>query len=269
MGRHCFLPKLLCLLSGLFTLQAEEPLPVIRNLPVEVIEQLGQELYQRDQLAWKATDAIQAEYPESKSMRLQGWITELGKPTSRVYFIRKSPKDDGALELAYLVEFDEAGETTVIPKLGEPLPEDVALRFRARSTAIDAMPGFYDRPYNIEVLKDPEGDGFLVYVMVATQEAHEIVIGGHVRITVSADGRQAEQVDELSRSLLIIDKRKRESSEAIATVVSHIVSPTPVETHIFNALLHEVPLFVTTGEDEVWMVQGGKMKRHRFDPEEE
>jgi len=257
------LVMILVLCMGTFRIiyASEDSSPDIRQFPPETIERLGRELYQRDQLAWKATDALQAAYPESKSMALQGWITVLGE-VPKVYFIRKAP-GESTFELAYRVIFDPQGEVTVTPRLGEALPSEVARRFQARSTALEAMPGYYDRRYNIEVLNDPDGNGFLVYVMPATEQWYEVVIGGHVRITVSEDGQTAEAVDELSRSLLIIDKRQGEKGEkkVVATMVSHIVSKTPVEPHVFNSLLHETPIYVVTGPEETWMVQGDQMEK--------
>jgi hypothetical protein len=43
--------------------------------------------------------------------------------------------------------------------------------------------------------------------------------------------------------------------------VTHIVSPTPVETHVFLGLLYRMPIVVGTGKDTVWVVENGKVSR--------
>ena len=43
---------------------------------------------------------------------------------------------------------------------------------------------------------------------------------------------------------------------------SHIVSPTPVETHVFLSLLYKLPLAVgTSATKEVWLVDKGRISK--------
>jgi hypothetical protein len=123
-------------------------------------------------------------------------------------------------------------------------------------------PRFPDRPYNFEVLDDPDGEGFLVYALAATKDPNEVVAGGHSRITVSKDGTKVESVDRLSRSLLVLPKSgPGGASKAKALTMTHVVSPTPVETHVFLSLQHKMPFYVATGEKEVWKVEKGTIKK--------
>lgn len=250
------------LLIGLLTsltsgnvLLAEDKSAEVRNLDLKTIEKLGNELYKRDTLAATATDLLFEKHPEAKEMKFGGWLTEIGAGVSRVYLFKRA--DDGVKQ-GYVAVFSDGKEPRITEHLDEPIPEELKPRLLARSTAIEAIPGFFDRPYNFEVLDDPDGTGFIVYALAATNDANEIVVGGHYRVTVTEDGKKAESVDALSKSLLILPKRPPEAEkEVVAFTVSHIVSATPVETHVFLSRLHGKSFFVTTGKDALWKVENG------------
>jgi hypothetical protein len=240
--------------------------PKIRAFDLKTIETLGQELYRRDELAGKGTDLMFEQRPESKREPLKGWVSILKDDASVVYFLREKEK---LLTLAYTITFPRKGEPVVEDHVGEAVPEAVRARYRARRTALEAVPKLYTRP-NIEVIDDPDGDGYLVYVLASTDQPNQMVVGGHYRVTVSADGLKAEQVDALSRSLLIVPTGKDavpKGSEPVGVVVSHIVSDTPVESHVFVSLLHHTPVCVATMDGAVWNVEEGKIRKIK-EPEE-
>ena len=260
-------PLLIALLLGVFCaslVRAEEPkLPKIREFEIKTIEALGKELYRRDQLASNATDMLFAAAPEAKNQPLRGWVSILGEDTATVYFIQQKGDD---LSLAYTITFPGKGEPVVKAQLGEPLPESVRTRFQARQTALTAVPKLYTPQTNAEVLDDPAGKGFLVYVLASTTKPNEMVVGGHYRVTVSPDGRKAEAVDALSRSLLILPVNPPDAPKGAETAlayVTHIVSPTPVETHVFVSLLHRKTLLVATSKTDIWKVEGGSITKEK------
>jgi hypothetical protein len=262
---------LVALLLGVFCIgpiRAEEPkeLPKIREFEIKTIEALGKELYRRDHLASDATDLLFASHPEAKEQPIRGWVSILGEDASTVYFVRQ--KDD-VLSLAYTITFPREGKPTVKDQVGEPLPESVRARFLARQTAIAAVPRRYTPQINAEVLDDPAGKGFLVYVLSSTDEPNKMVVGGHYRVTVSADGKKAEVVDALSRSLLILPLNSPDApkgAETVASFMTHIVSPTPVETHVFVSLLHKRTLFVSTSRTDIWKVENGTITKEAIKP---
>ena len=47
-------------------------------------------------------------------------------------------------------------------------------------------------------------------------------------------------------------------ARAAGLVASHVVSPTPVETHVFLSLAYRQPLYIVTG-DQFWPVQDGRI----------
>lgn len=237
----------------------------IREFDVQTIEKLGKELYRRDTLAASASDLLLSKHPEARRERIAGWITQPGKSVSRVFFLQK--RDDGFAQ-AYVAIFEKGKAPAIESHLGEAIPEEISLRYNALQTGKDAVPRFYDRPYNFEVLDDPDGSGFLVYALAATKDANEMVIGGHYRISVSADSKKAEAVDALSATLFTMPKRPEDlkGDENIeATVVTHVVSKTPVETHGFVSLLYKRPFLVVTGEHDAWRVEEGNISRFDLD----
>lgn len=249
---HRAVVAILLLISTL-TSRAEES---IQELSLPTIKALGKELYQRDQVASAATDVLLAAKPEARSVPVRGWITHSENDVQRVYFIQER---DSKISLAYSVTFHEKTAPKIEDHKGADLPEPVARRFTARQAALAAIPKFMTKKYNFEVLDAPTGGGFIVYALAATQNPSEVVVGGHYRVTVAADGK-VQQVDALSRSFLVLQKQNPEADkdkEVVGITMSHVVSSTPVETHVFLSLLHKTPLYVLTPDKVIWKVSEG------------
>ena len=94
-------------------------------------------------------------------------------------------------ELTRVSQSPEKGATTPAKK-------------KAKQTAMAALRGkLFNIHYDYVVLGDPSGNGFLVYALGSTRKSGQVVLGGHVRVSVSADGAIVKRVDPLSRTLLI------------------------------------------------------------------
>ncbi len=138
------------------------------------------------------------------------------------------------------------------------------VRKRARRTAIAALQGkLFNIRYDYTVLDDPDGSGFLVYALGSTKTPDEIVLAGHFRVTVSADGEKAERVDALSRSLFINNKKQVPAGSQVAAMfVTQLVSSKPLETLIYTSNLAETPILVATPPNgQVWVVGNGKITK--------
>lgn len=254
------LAGLLALCVGPWTKRAETA-PAIRDFPITTIETLGEQLYRQDVMAATAFDTLFAAHPEAQQIPIRGWITESNADAQRVFILQEK---DAKQSLAFIINFPKDSPPAVEAHLGEPLTPFIKTRLAARRTAIEAIPKFMAEKYNFEVLDDPDGNGFLVYGLAATTKPDEIVVGGHYRVSVTADGSKAEQVDSLSRSLLILPKKSGDipkGSELSGHMMSHIVSPTPVETHVLASLQHNTPLYVATSETDLWKVYGGRIEK--------
>jgi len=230
----------------------------IRPFPLPVIVHLGVKLYQQDKIASDAFDFLFTSHPEAKKLQLRGWITEYEGENRRVYFIQGS--DEQHPSLAYTLTLSPDGGTKVADRRGDPLPDFVARRYAARQAAIASIPKFAPgRSYNFEVLDDPENKGgFIVYALAISNDPDEVVVGGHYRVTISELGK-VKRVDALSKSFLVLNKRAHPPKDAPAPglYMSHLLSDTPVETHVYLSILHQMPLFVSTPDLVVWKVEDG------------
>jgi hypothetical protein len=135
-------------------------------------------------------------------------------------------------------------------------------RTRARDTAVAALKGrLFDIPYNYVVVDDPDGSGFLVYALAHAK--NEIILGGHFRVTVSADGSKAERVDALSNSLLRQPPppKGHEGEKPLTVSMSQIVSNRPLETCVYTSLHDKVIVSVGMVNDnaKVWAFVGEKI----------
>jgi hypothetical protein len=135
-------------------------------------------------------------------------------------------------------------------------------RNRARDTANAVLKGkLFEIPYKYVVLDDPDGRGFLVYALAYSRK--EIILGGHFRVTVSADGSKAERVDALSNTLLRQPPPPKglEGEKPLTVSISQIVSNRPLETCVYTSLHDKVIVGVGMVNDnaKVWMFVGDKI----------
>ena len=236
----------------------------IREFSVSTLERLGSELYYRDQIAAQSSELLLKTKPIVRSLKIRGWITDLQPEGKSVYWIADTPSGPS---LAYKVTFRGLMDPEVEDLRGQPLPPKVALRYKARQTAADALKGkLYDIQYNFEVLDDPDRSGFLVYAIGATDKSDEVVLGGHFRVTVSADGEKAERVDALSKSLLINKEGDGlpPAAHQVGMAVTQLVSDKPVETLVYTNRLTGQPIAVATSPNgQVWYIENGKITREK------
>jgi hypothetical protein len=134
---------------------------------------------------------------------------------------------------------------------------------RAKQTVVTASKGkLFDIHYDFVVLDDPSGNGLLVYALGSTRKGGQYVLGGHVRVSVSADGGTVKRVDLLSHTLLVQDEKHNtlpKGSHLTGMYYNQIVSNKPVETLIYASSLAKKPIFVGTPDGKMWQVANGKM----------
>ena len=138
------------------------------------------------------------------------------------------------------------------------------VRKRAIQTARAALQGhLFNLRYDYVVLNDPDGKRFLVYALGKTAKADEIVLGGHLRVTVSADGAKAERIDPLSKTRMVGSERNSglpAGYHLAALYFNQIVSNRPVETLIYTSNLVRKNIYVGTPDGKMWLVAKGRMK---------
>jgi hypothetical protein len=246
------LTTILCLAWGIPAVGSE-----IREFSVPIIEKLGRELSRRDSIAARAADLIAESQPVAKSLKRRGWITDLRPGGDVVYIVAETAAGPC---LAYEVTFERSKKPMVQDKRGQPLPPGIALRYKAAETARVALQGkFFDINYNFEVLDDPDGSGFLVYALAATNKKGEFPTGGHYRVTVSSDGSRAERADLLSQFMA---NRAKPGSELEYITSTQVASNLPVETWIYSSNLYHVPIMLGMMDGSTWLINKGQV--HKF-----
>ena len=139
------------------------------------------------------------------------------------------------------------------------------VRKRAKQTAIAALRGkLFKIHYDYIVLNDPDGSGFLVYGLGKGPEPGDVVVCGHFRVTVSADGNKVERIDALSQGLMIENKNVNHSPAGykdVGIVIAQRVSNKPVETFVYANLLLGKDLFISGPDFSVWFIHNGKITK--------
>jgi hypothetical protein len=258
------MPRLFLLALSILSLVAASSVVAgeIREFNVPTLQRLGNELSRRDEIAAQAADFAVARYPEWKKVSPQYWITALGKSADSVYLIDAREPEP---RVAYKVIFPTSGSPNILDAHHQPLPSEIAVRYKALQTAIKAaLPTLnvaYGARYNYEVLNDPEGNGFLVYALAAFTKKNVVYNGGHVRITVSADGAKAKRIDQLSHG--IIEQKSNPGHEVVAVAIAQAVATNhPVETFLYESHLYHLPMFVATNDGAVWRIVNREI--HKF-----
>lgn len=248
----CFAISLLAPLGAV----AQQP---IRAFSIDVIEQLGREIYRRDMAAAEATDIMLEQGLDLDAYPLRGWVVTEDSAGVLVTFV-------GQYDAEYKAVFDIRPDASGAPRFAlaerRALSTEEAAQFRARSVAQDEVREPCSERYNSVILKDPETDGWIVYWLAATTQPGVMVLGGHYRVMVSASGQEVIAADRLSRSCMALEQPAPTlEQETAAAVVTHLVSSTPVETHVFASLLHRKPIYVATGDETLWAVEGDRIRQ--------
>ena len=233
----------------------------IRAFDLPPLERLGQAIFRHDLAAARATDALMEKKPDAAKEDLVGWIVNEAGAGERVRFLRDLGSGP---EVAYDVDVPRRAEPRVAAPADRMLTPDELARFRARQAAVAGVRRVCRPRYNTVVLNDPDGDGWLVWLLAPSPGVGAVPMGGHYRATVSADGRKLERLDALSNSCLVVDPRQGlpTGAQPVGLMGSHVVSDTPVETHVFLHHLYRLPVYVLTGE-QMWKIEKGRIGKVR------
>lgn len=240
--------------------RAPSPAP-IRTFDVATLEGFGREIYEQDVAAWVATDAMRA-MPGFNAERLVGWVVVRRDDGRLVRFLKA---DGDELVPGYDIEVDAARRAKVSATNLAPVTDSEVAMFTARQTAIQKVSKRCRAGYNTATIADPEKPGWIVWLLAPMPSAQAYAIGGHFRVSVTADGREATAVDELSNSCFVMDNANvPKGAKPAMAVVTHMVSPTPVETHVFAQLQMKQPLVVVVSEKMAWIVENGRMSEFKL-----
>lgn len=241
--------------TGAAAQQAPAPVPV-EEWPLERIEAMGAAIHRQDRAAWVGTDALLAHLDGAVPAGMAGWIVVDEGPDQRVRFVRE---DGGVLRAAFdiVVRDGRAGPVEPVDVLLSP---SEAAQFAARTTAARNIGRLRCSPQlNAVVLDDPDSEDWLVWLLTTTPDANVVPMGGHYRFRISPDGSEVRRRDMLSNSCLNMPRSQQGQGQTAGLVVTHIVSATPVETHVFLSLQNRLPIYVAAG-DKVFAVEGARIR---------
>lgn len=242
MRSNRFLVALLFLSVSLsFAKDKKAPLPSTEELAA--ISARGRALYEYDQAAWRATDALQSLNPPRES--LGRYISQKTDAGWVVAFGHLSEKKD-TFELAYEIRHDGATGKFAVRTIRPPKPETGF--YLAAANAVDtALADFRgeQRPYNVAVLPADAGQLF-VYVYPAITKKGIIPLGGDVRYLVSNDGLKIVEKRQLHKTILEIPA-ERAQVQVVGGSHSHVMSDIPEDTDVFYVLMRHLPEYVGAG----------------------
>ena len=134
--------------------------------------------------------------------------------------------------------------------------------WRARQLAAHSKFRACSDRYNSVVLQAPDSENWLVYLLAATVK-RELVIGGHHRFLVSADGSEILEAKALSQSCLTIPFDPKSQM----VVFTQIASDEPLETSVLLSLQVDKPIAFRVPNGSIWMATRGHLSRVREGPE--
>lgn len=217
------------------------PLPSSEELAA--ITARGQALYEYDQAAWHASDALESINPPKE--RLGRFIARKDAAGWVVGFGHLSP-DRKSFLLAYEVrQKDPQGHFTVFTF--EPVKPDSGFYLGATNAIETALADFHgeSRPYNVAVLPADAGQLY-VYIYPAQTKQNVIPLGGDVRYLVSSDGLKIITRRQLHKGILE-PQAGPAGSKVVAGAHSHVLSDVPEDTDVFHALSTKMPEYVGAG----------------------
>jgi len=258
MKKHTLIAVVLCFFGGAAR-GDDTPSPPIRQFDIATIEKLGRAMYQFDRDAWKGTDILVAAHPheELTAQKLRGWIVVSRGDANVVRFIHEGANGP---ELFYDVTFPNGGQPVLTVPADRALAGEERAMYDARTLALRNADRKCSDTYNTVVLKDPERDGWLVWVMAATKSDRDaVILGGHTRFTISVDGNSILGKDALSRSCQQYSRAKGPNGENAEIISTQVVSQVPVETYVFASLSYKMAIRVGTNDGKAWKIEDGNL----------
>lgn len=239
-----------------------QPIPADLRAEVEHAARIGRAIYEQDTASALATDLLFEAKVLPDDARIHGWLTLETPDGWKTDFVTEA--DGGVSALYEVILPKERSSRPDVERFTPPRPlsaEQVAM-FRARQTA----KGFLKEQCSVRLnpVTLPASlagkSGWLVYLLASTQDPDLVILGGHERFIVSADGQQVLEHQRLSKGCLGMKEAPGPHGEKpVGFVVSQIVTDWPVETHVFTSFEYRRPLMVVT-ERGLWRVTGDEIE---------
>lgn len=235
-----------------------EPGPIMADVTAR-----GQALFEYDQAAWHASDALLATHPDKNL--LGRYIAHKSESGWTVVFGRLSEQHDKFIVVYEATEGATLKEFTA-RKL-DPPREDTSFYLAAAKGVETALHDFQreQRPYNVAVLP-ASSDQLYVYVLPAQTKAGIYPLGGDARYLISADGGTIVEKRQLHRSIL----ETQPSSVPKGTTPAggyhtHVLSDVPEDTDVLYVLTRQPsePEFIGTRSGKFYEISTDGTIRER------
>jgi hypothetical protein len=213
----------------------------------------GLALYEYDQAAWHASDALEAIHPDTQV--LGRYIAHKSGAVWEVAFGRLNQARDAFL-VAYQATQGTSTQEYTVAKL-DPPQEDKSFYLagaRAIDTALHDFQG-QKRPYNAAVL--PATDNQLyVYVVPAQTENGVYPLGGDVRYLLSTDGNTIIEKRQMHITILESREDLPKGAKIAAGVHTHVLSDVPEDSDVFYVLTRKpsTPEMIGTRNKKIYEI---------------
>lgn len=114
-----------------------------------------------------------------------------------------------------------------------------------------------DGKYKAVSINEVDPDLESIYLVLQPPKESGIQVGRHLRFDFKVGTNDLDELTLSTKSCLLIPKSDEES---VAAFVTHLLSPTPNEFHVYLSLLHGQPLYVST-ELGLWKVENGTITK--------
>jgi len=232
---------------------------------------LGVLLYEFDNSAWVATDALRKNkkawtlYTETAEPK--GWVTtETGENSLVTAFVAEL---NGKTVSIYEAETKgrEVLTRNTFP-LGRELNEEEASQLRAKSKLYDSDITICEEFLPLNVIATPTEDDkdTYLYVMSSTQQSGLAVMGKHHRLRIADAGTRISETTSFSNSCLALPTRGEDGMKPVAIIITHLKTPYPQEHHVFTSLSHDLPIIVSMPNESIaWKVDGANIEPYQLD----
>lgn len=207
------------------------------NEELAAISERGRLLYEYDQAAWHASDAVQMANP--KNVEGQRYIAKKENGKWIVAF-GKLNDDRTRFGITYAAEEQATLRQFAVRQEAAERQDEGFFLCAARAIEV-AMKDFgaANRPYNVAVLPAP-AEQLYVYLYPAQTKARVYPLGGDVRYLMSPNGTKILEKRQMHKS--IIETAPRSGKKAVAGFHTHILGDMPEDTDVFHVLTQDPPL---------------------------
>jgi hypothetical protein len=218
------------------TANAQEAAPPTAE-ELAAITERGRMLYEYDQAAWHASDAVAAANP--KTVEGQRYIAKKENGKWKVVFGRLN---DDRTRFGITYEADEQATLREFEVREDPEKRQDKGFFLFAARAIELATNDFaagNRPYNAAVL--PAAEQLYVYLYPSQAKARVYPLGGDVRYLVSADGGEILEKRPMHKAIIENEPAKRRKKAAVGHH-THAVGDQPEDTDVFHVLTQDPPV---------------------------